>query len=219
VQAIKTLRAGPLHNHLVRERPKTVSELYEQFEKISKSEVQHFHKLEQQRKTSKPDEALRPPRYNDSQRNYPKLVHNIDSDDCGPPDNWEKNFGPPPQERNLRAFDQTFTQYNQRGGAPNRSHGRGRDPYTFRPPYCMFHKGEAIITQKIAPYFSCPKEKWNKNLCSLHSKQHLEKLTTPCNGLPTTSNILHLIIHIYQCKPTKTIKSKPRLIINLTTMP
>jgi hypothetical protein len=28
-QAIKALRAGPLHNHLVREQLKTVSELYE----------------------------------------------------------------------------------------------------------------------------------------------------------------------------------------------
>jgi hypothetical protein len=45
-QAIKALRAGPLHSHLVRERPKTVSELYEQFTKFSKLEVQHFRKLE-----------------------------------------------------------------------------------------------------------------------------------------------------------------------------
>jgi hypothetical protein len=28
-QAIKALRAGPLHSHLVREQPKTVPELYE----------------------------------------------------------------------------------------------------------------------------------------------------------------------------------------------
>jgi hypothetical protein len=41
-QAIKALGAGPLHSHLVRERPKTVSELYEQFTKFSKSEIQHF---------------------------------------------------------------------------------------------------------------------------------------------------------------------------------
>jgi hypothetical protein len=56
-QAIKTLRVGPLHNHLVRERPKTVPELYEQLAKFSKSEIQHFCKLEQQRKISKPNEA------------------------------------------------------------------------------------------------------------------------------------------------------------------
>jgi hypothetical protein len=38
-QAIKALRAGPLHSHLVRERPKIVSELYEQFAKFTKSEI------------------------------------------------------------------------------------------------------------------------------------------------------------------------------------
>jgi hypothetical protein len=49
-QAIKALRAGPLHSHLVKERPRPVLELYEQFTKFSKSEIQHFRKLEQQRK-------------------------------------------------------------------------------------------------------------------------------------------------------------------------
>jgi hypothetical protein len=38
-QAIKALHAGPLHNHLVRVRPKIVSELCEQFVKYSKSVV------------------------------------------------------------------------------------------------------------------------------------------------------------------------------------
>jgi hypothetical protein len=49
-QAIKALRAGPLHSHLVREQPKTVLELYEQFAKFNKPEIQHFRKLEEQRK-------------------------------------------------------------------------------------------------------------------------------------------------------------------------
>jgi hypothetical protein len=62
-QVIKALCAGPLHNHLAREWPKIVAAFYEKF---SKSEVQHFHKLEQQRKTHKHDEALRPARYNDN---------------------------------------------------------------------------------------------------------------------------------------------------------
>jgi hypothetical protein len=35
-QVIKALRAGPLHSHLVREQPKTVPELYDQFVKFSK---------------------------------------------------------------------------------------------------------------------------------------------------------------------------------------
>jgi hypothetical protein len=46
-QAIKALHAGPLHSHLVREQPKIVLEIYEQFVKFSMSEIQHFHLLEQ----------------------------------------------------------------------------------------------------------------------------------------------------------------------------
>jgi hypothetical protein len=48
-QAIKALRAGPLRSHLERERPKIVPELYDQFAKFNKSEIQYFRKLEQQR--------------------------------------------------------------------------------------------------------------------------------------------------------------------------
>jgi hypothetical protein len=65
-QAIKALRARPLHSHLVRERPKIVSEFYEEFAKFSMSEVLHFCKLEQQRKTTNHDDAPRPPRYSDN---------------------------------------------------------------------------------------------------------------------------------------------------------
>jgi hypothetical protein len=95
-QAIKALWAGPLHNHLVRERPKIVPELYEQFAKFSKLKGQHFRKLEQQRKNSKTDEAPRPPLYTDSQCRYPKPVHSIDFDSCGPPENWGEEFWTPP---------------------------------------------------------------------------------------------------------------------------
>jgi hypothetical protein len=45
--AIKALRVGPLYSHLVRERPKTVPELYDQFAKFSKSKIQHVCKLKQ----------------------------------------------------------------------------------------------------------------------------------------------------------------------------
>jgi hypothetical protein len=93
-QAIKALHVGPLHSHQVRERPKTVPEHYEQFTKFSKSEIQDFRKLEQQRKVSKPNEA---PRLcsNENQRSYPKPIHDIDSDGCGPPENWEKFWNTP----------------------------------------------------------------------------------------------------------------------------
>jgi hypothetical protein len=75
-QAIKALRAWPLHNHLVKERPKTVSELYEQFTKFSKLEIQHFRKLEQQRKISKPGEAPSP-RNNENQHNHRTIGRRI----------------------------------------------------------------------------------------------------------------------------------------------
>jgi hypothetical protein len=71
-----------LHDHLVTEQPKTVPELYEQFKKFSKS-----------------DKATRFC-YNDNQHSYPKPMHSINSDGCGPPENWEKNFGSSLQLRN-----------------------------------------------------------------------------------------------------------------------
>jgi hypothetical protein len=95
-QAIKALGAGPLHSHLIRERPKTVSKLYDQFAKFSKSEIQHFHKLEQQQKVTKPDEAPRV-RYGNNHHNYPKPVHNTGSNDDGASENWNKSYRAPPQ--------------------------------------------------------------------------------------------------------------------------
>jgi hypothetical protein len=41
-----------------------LEELYANFHKFSKSEVLHFHKLEQQRKVPKENEASRPIKYN-----------------------------------------------------------------------------------------------------------------------------------------------------------
>jgi hypothetical protein len=126
-QAIKVLRAGPLHSHLVKEQPKTVPKLYEQFAKFSKSRIQHFRKLEQKRKNSKPDEAPRP-RHNESQRSYPRPMHSIFSDGCGPPKNWEKNYGTPSQQTNQRTFDQRFNQYSQMGKSTNWGSCRGQGP-------------------------------------------------------------------------------------------
>jgi hypothetical protein len=44
-QAIKALHAGALHSYLIREQPKIVPELYEQFMKFSKSDIQYLRKL------------------------------------------------------------------------------------------------------------------------------------------------------------------------------
>jgi hypothetical protein len=111
---------------VVRESPKIVPELYEQFAKFSKSGVQHFHKLERQRKTPKQDEALRPPCYNDNKGSYPKQVDSIDSDGCGPMENWERNFGPPPQQRSQRPSAKIRPLSSQREHARSRSRSRPR---------------------------------------------------------------------------------------------
>jgi hypothetical protein len=44
-QAIKALHAGQLHSDLVREHPRTLEELYDEFHKFSRVEVLHFRKL------------------------------------------------------------------------------------------------------------------------------------------------------------------------------
>jgi hypothetical protein len=63
MQAIKALHAGQLHSHLVRLRPRTLEELYEEFWKFSRAEVLHFRKLGQQRKSASKNESSRPFKY------------------------------------------------------------------------------------------------------------------------------------------------------------
>jgi hypothetical protein len=124
-QAIKALRVGQLHSHLVREHPKTLEELYDDFQKFSRSEVLHFCKLDQQRKVPKESESSRPTKYIKSKENTMsfdtshKQVHSIDSDGCGPPENWEKNYEPPQLENRSRAFDSRTEYHNPRGGYTN----------------------------------------------------------------------------------------------------
>jgi hypothetical protein len=141
-QAIKALRVGPLHNHLVRERPKIVPELYDQYAKFSKSEIQHFFKLEQQQ-VAKPDEAPRP-RYGDSHHNYPKPIHNISPDSDGASENWNKGYREPSHHSDSGTLNQRPPKSNQRWGwgASNRGRGQGRGPYTPRPLYYMYHGNE-----------------------------------------------------------------------------
>jgi hypothetical protein len=74
-QAIKALCVGPLHSHLVMERSKTITELYEILPNSANRRSFTFRKLEQQWKAPKHDEALRLVHYNDNnQRNYAKHV-------------------------------------------------------------------------------------------------------------------------------------------------
>jgi hypothetical protein len=46
--------------------------------------------------------------HNESQHSYPKPVHSIYSDGCGPPENWEENYGTPSQQTNQRTSNQRF---------------------------------------------------------------------------------------------------------------
>jgi hypothetical protein len=78
--------------------------LYEEFQKFSRAEVLHFHKLGQQRKAANENESSRPFKYNKGKEGAPtfdathKQVHSIDSDGCRPLENREKNFRPPRQK-------------------------------------------------------------------------------------------------------------------------
>jgi hypothetical protein len=105
MQATKALRVGQLHNYLVQERPTTLEELYDNFRKLSKSEVLHFCKIDQQRKAPRVNEASRSTKYNKSREsmlsfdNAHKHIHNINSDGCEPRENWEKIFGPSTSEK------------------------------------------------------------------------------------------------------------------------
>jgi hypothetical protein len=100
--------------------------LYDNFHRFNRSEVLHFHKLDQQRKVHKENEVSRPTKYNKIREstmsfdNAHKKIHNIDSDGCRQLENWEKIFGPPQPKNKNRAFD-TRKEYNHpRGGYMSR---------------------------------------------------------------------------------------------------
>jgi hypothetical protein len=87
-----------------------LEELYDNFRKFSKLEVLHFRKFEEQRKVPKENEASRPTKYSRGKANTmsfdnaTKQIHSIDSDGCGPTENWEKNFEPLHLENRNIAF-------------------------------------------------------------------------------------------------------------------
>jgi hypothetical protein len=163
-QAIKALHAGPLHSHLLRERPKIVLELDEQFAKFSKSEVQHFCKLEQQRKTSKPHKAPRLPCYNNSQciastqtvlghqRIMRRILGHL----------RKKEIQGPPIKDSFGTIKEVAHQIMVVVATKVHTHS---NLHTACSTIIRL-----TIAQKIAPYSSSPNEKWTKNPTSLHSK-------------------------------------------------
>jgi hypothetical protein len=180
MQAIKALYAGQLHSHLVRECPKTLEELYDNFQKFSRSEVLYFHKLDQQRKVPKESESSRPTKYSKSRENVMnfdtshKQVHSINSDGCGPPESWEKKFGPPQSKNRSRTFDSRREYHNPRGNYTNRGRGRGR--FQDRPMYCMFHERDTDHKTRDCPIFLESKRKMTQKQSQMQSQPSVKEV-------------------------------------------
>jgi hypothetical protein len=88
-----------------------------------------------------------------------KHVNSIDSDGCGPPENWEKKFRPPRLESESRTYTPR-REYHPRGGHSNRGRGRGRDQD--RPLHCMFHERETDNQTSDCPIFLESKKKMSQ---------------------------------------------------------
>jgi hypothetical protein len=108
-----------------------LEELYDNFYKFNRSEVLHFRKLDQQRKISKENKVSRPIKYTKSRDSSPsfknahKQINNINSDGCGPPENWEKKFRPSQLENRKKTFNAGRDYQNPRGGYTSQGRGRG----------------------------------------------------------------------------------------------
>jgi hypothetical protein len=72
-QAFKVLCTSQLHSHLVRDCPKTLEGLYEEFWKFIKAEVLHFCKLGQQRKVATENKSWRPFEYSKGKDGTPNF--------------------------------------------------------------------------------------------------------------------------------------------------
>jgi hypothetical protein len=194
-----------------------VLELYGQFAKFSKSEIQHFCKLEQQRKVSKPDETPRPDTMTINEAT-PSMYTTLTLMAVGHQKARKRTLDHLRRKETQEFSTKDTPQYSQRGGAPNRGCGHGRDPYTVKPLYCLYHGNETANAQKIAPFSLKPSRKWSKNPLNLRNK-HQGRSTTQCNGLPTANNTPHHILRFSHCNHTKIATPNPRPLTNPITTP
>jgi hypothetical protein len=125
--------------------------------------VSHFHELDQQRKVTSENEGSRPFKYTRNKEvvasfdTAHKQVHHIDSNGCGPPENWDKNFRPPRQESENGVYESRKDHQQNRGGYP--SWGRGTCQFQEKPLHCMFHKKDTDHQTRDCPLFLESKKK------------------------------------------------------------
>jgi hypothetical protein len=99
-----------------------LEELYEEFWKFIRVVVLHFHKLGQQRNSASENKSSRLSKYNKSKEGASSFdtshrqVQSIDSDGCGPPEIWERNFRPGQLESENSTYDPRKEHNQTRGG-------------------------------------------------------------------------------------------------------
>jgi hypothetical protein len=139
--------------------------------------VSHFRKLDQQKKATSENEGSRPFKYTKNKEGAAsfdiahKQVHNIDSNGCGPLENWDKNFRHPRQESENKMYDSRKDHQQNRGSYPN----QGRGWFQEKPLYCMFHEKDTNHRRMGCPIFLELKKKMaqkqNQPLASSTAKE------------------------------------------------
>jgi hypothetical protein len=135
-----------------------------------------------------------------------KQIHNINSDGCRPPENWEKNIGPSQPERS-RTFDTKGDCHHPRGSYTSWRWGMGWSQD--RHLYCMYHERDTYHIIRDCPIFLKSNKKWPK---SKTNRQILPKSNKLTIYLTDTNNHSHHP-YITLCTNTPT----PAQNTNLTT--
>jgi hypothetical protein len=146
--AISGLRAGVLYSHCIRDPPKNLQELYQLFEKYSRSEELHQRKVESQRKPKDPPQSSRTwtrPLQSDSGRDgrSQKQVHNIANQQPAGEASRRQDY--PPQGRG--------------NGTRGRDRGRAQQPRRF---YCLFHDEDCEHPTRDCPEMKATRDRMSR---------------------------------------------------------